>query len=369
MLSRFGITQLLVCTTFLSLMGIVMVYSASALNAELSFGNAWIYAGRQLGGLMLGVAVALGLGKMPLGWIRRLAYAGLIGSTLLLVATLTPLGAESGGARRWLSIGGFVFQPLELAKLALVVALARWLADNTDRMCDWRMAVGIPMVITLIPATLLLQQPDFGGALLLAAFAGGLMFTSGARLTHLGATALPALPLAAWIAWQQSYRQDRLRGFLDPFADPLGDGYQLVQSLLAFGVGGLSGTGLGAGQQKLGYLPEAHTDFILSVVGEEIGLLGVVLVLGCFAAWGVAALGIASRARDPFSMLLATGAGLLIWAQGLVNAGVVMGVLPTKGTTLPLFSYGRSSLIVSLAAVGLVLNVARPRKRGRKGWR
>ena len=204
---------------------------------------------------------------------------------------------------------------------------------------------------------------------MLALFAATLTFVTGARLTHLAATALATLPGLALIAMQAGYRESRLRTFLDPWADPMHHGYQLVQSLLAFGAGGIAGTGLGAGQQKLGYLPEAHTDFILSVVGEEMGLLGVGALLICFAVLGLASIGIASRARDPFAALLATGASLLLWLQGLVNAGVAMGVLPTKGTTLPLFSYGRSSLVVSLAAMGLVLNVARPSKRGRKGWR
>jgi len=157
-----------------------------------------------------------------------------------------------------------------------------------------------------------------------------------------------------------------VRAFLDPYADPANSGYQLIQSLLAFGAGGLFGVGLGGSQQKLFFLPEAHTDFILSVVAEESGLVGVVVVLASFLVVGLASLAIAARARDLHGMLLATGASLLLWLQGLLNAGVAMGLLPTKGTTLPLFSYGRSSLIASLAAVGLVLHVARG-ERG--GWR
>jgi cell division protein FtsW len=164
------------------------------------------------------------------------------------------------------------------------------------------------------------------------------------------------------------YRMSRLQSFLDPWGDPFGHGYQLIQSLLAFGAGGLTGSGLGSGQQKLGYLPEAHTDFILSVVGEELGLFGVAGVLGCFVVAGAASLAVAARARDTYTRLLATGGGLLIWMQGLINAGVAMGVLPTTGATLPLFSYGRSSLVVSIAALGLVLATARP-ARGRSGWR
>ena len=370
MLSRVGTPHLLVSATFLAGTGLVMVYSASALRAEISFGSSSVYFWRQAMGLALGLLVALLASRVPLGAIRRTSYLVWGLALLALIATLGSLGVEANHARRWLALGGgFMFQPLEVAKLALVLALARWLSDQQARLRDYRFAIGVPALLAGIPALVLLLQPDFGGALMLLLFAATLCFAAGARITHLAATGLAALPGLAMVALGAGYRENRLRSFLDPWADPLGNGYQLVQSLLAFGAGGIAGTGLGAGQQKLGYLPEAHTDFILSVVGEEVGLIGVITVLVCFAVVGVASIGIASRARDTFSMLVATGASLLLWLQGLVNAGVAMGALPTKGTTLPLFSYGRSSLVVSLAAMGLVLNVARPRKRGRKGWR
>ncbi|MFQ5515476.1 MAG: putative lipid II flippase FtsW [Myxococcota bacterium] len=369
MLSRLGTPHLLVCTTLLVGTGLVMVYSASALRAEVSFGSAWIYLARQLAGLGLGLVAAYLLSRVPLTWLGRLAYPAWIGGTLLLLLTLTPLGLEENGARRWLAVGGLTLQPLEPMKLALILALARWLSQNPSRMRDYRISIGVPIALTLIPGAILLLQPDFGGTVMLVLFAATLIYTAGARLTHLLATAALALPLIFQVAFQAGYRAGRLRSFLDPWADPYGQGYQLVQSLLAFGAGGLAGSGLGAGQQKLGYLPEAHTDFILSVVGEEVGLIGVITILICFAVLGLAALGIASRARDPFSLLLAVGASLMLWLQGLLNAGVAMGALPTKGTTLPLFSYGRSSMVTSLAAVGLLLNVARPQRRGRRGWR
>ena len=370
MLSRVGTPHLLVSATFLAGMGLVMVYSASALRAEISFGSSAVYFWRQAMGLALGVLAALIAWRMPLGAIHRTSYL-LWGLALAaLIATLTSLGVEANHARRWLAFGDVVaFQPLEVARLALVLAVARWLSDQQARLRDYRFAVGVPALLAGIPALVLLLQPDFGGAFMLLLFAGTLSFAAGARITHLAVTGLAALPGLAMVALGAGYRENRLRSFLDPWADPLGNGYQLVQSLLAFGAGGIAGTGLGAGQQKLGYLPEAHTDFILSVVGEEVGLIGVISVLLCFAVVGVASIGIASRARDSYAMLVATGASLLLWLQGLVNAGVAMGVLPTKGTTLPLFSYGRSSLIVSLVAMGLVLNVARPKKHGRKGWR
>jgi cell division protein FtsW len=177
------------------------------------------------------------------------------------------------------------------------------------------------------------------------------------------------LPIALVVMGLREYRVARLIAFLDPWADPLGRGYQLVQSQLAFGAGGWLGAGFGAGQQKLFFLPEAHNDFILSVVGEEVGLVGVALVLGGFATLTLSSLGIAQRAKTPFATLVAVGASLLLWLQALLNSGVAMGLLPTKGSTLPLVSYGGTSLIASLAAIGLILNAAKPSKRGRAGWR
>ncbi|MBW2413393.1 MAG: putative lipid II flippase FtsW [Deltaproteobacteria bacterium] len=369
MLTRAGAPQLIVAASFLVATGLVMVFSASAMRAELFFGNSGFFVLRQAGGLILGLAVAATLARMPQAWLQRGAYPAWAFASLLVFASLTPLGLSVNGAHRWVSFGGFNFQPLELAKLGLVLALAQWLSTNRKKLRDARISIVVPMLLTCIPAAGLLAQPDFGGALLLVLFAGVIIFASGARLDHLAVAAGIGAPLVIGIALSAGYRIDRLRAFVDPFSEQFGAGFQLVQSLVAFGAGGLSGTGLGSGQQKLGYLPEAHTDFVLSVVGEEIGLLGVAAVLALFATLAVASLGIASRARSPFGAVLALGASLLIWLQGLVNAGVALGVLPTTGATLPLFSYGRTSLVVSLAALGLVLNAARPQRRGRAGWR
>jgi cell division protein FtsW len=205
--------------------------------------------------------------------------------------------------------------------------------------------------------------------MLIFLFTAVLVFAAGARWDHLLLTASLALPGLAGALLMRSYRVQRLLAFLDPWADPRGHGYQLVQSQLAFGAGGLFGVGFGAGQQKLFFLPEAHNDFILSVVGEEVGLLGVAAVLVGFAVLTLSALGIAQRAKTPFATLVAVGASLLLWLQALLNSGVAMGLLPTKGSTLPLVSYGGTSLIASLAAIGLILNAAKPSKRGRAGWR
>ncbi len=369
MLSRFGTPHLLVALTLLVGGGLVMVYSASAARSDVYFGVTWAYLLRQLLALGAGGLALLLLHRLPLSWLERLAYAGWLAGVVMIAATLTPLGVEVNGARRWLTLGPLRFQPLEPAKLAVILGVARWLASNGARIDDMRVSLLVPGLLAGIPAVLLLLQPDFGGAVLLALFTTGMSFAAGARPGHLGLLAALALPAAGAVVLLSPYRLRRLEMFLDPWADPLGNGYQLVQSQLAFGAGGWLGSGVGAGQQKLFYLPEAHTDFILSVIGEELGLVGVILVLGGFCAIALSTLGIAARAASPFAALLTLGCGLMLWLQAGLNAGVAMGLLPTKGTTLPLLSYGGSSLVTSLAAVGLILNAARPRRRGRRGWR
>ncbi len=369
MLSRLGTQQLIVAAALLLGGGLVMIYSASAVRSELIFGSSWVYVGRQLGGLGFGVVGALVLASIPLQWLRRLGYVAYAGALLALIATLGPWGVTENGASRWLTLGWITFQPLELVKLGLVLGLAQWLSARSERMDDFRVSILVPGLFTLAPALVLLQQPDFGGASLALLFTAVMVYAAGARLDHLGVTGLVVAPTMFAVALLADYRLHRFKGFFDPWADPLGGGYQLIQSQLGFGAGGLFGAGFGAGQQKLGYLPEAHTDFILSVIGEETGLLGVVCVLVCLTVIGLASLGIAARAKTPFARLVAVGASLLLWLQGMLNAGVAMGLLPTKGTTLPLVSYGGTSLAASLAAFGLLLNVARPSRRGRKGWR
>jgi cell division protein FtsW len=368
-LRRLGTPQLLLAASLITGAGLLMVWSASAMRAELRFGTSTVYLWRQLGGLAIGLLLAGLAARIPLTSLRKLAPIAWAASLLAIAATLTPLGVEHNGASRWLAIGPLELQPLELAKLGVVLGLAWWLSRAERRMDDWHASLAIPALIAGLPALLLLFQPDFGGAVILLAFAGVLVFVAGARLVHLGVAAAVALPLVALVAVQRSYRMGRISSLLDPWSDPLGQSYQLVQSLISFGAGRLFGVGLGGGQQKLGFLPEAHTDFILSVIGEELGLVGVIGILVAFAVLGLAALGIASRARDSFAMFTALGASLLLWLQAAVNSGVAMGVLPTKGTTLPLVSYGRSSLVCSLIAIGLILNTARPTKRGRSGWR
>jgi cell division protein FtsW len=348
--------------------GLVAVFSASHIPGDAERSGT-LHLVHQLRGVGFGLALLIALLAAPPAWVRSSGYAVWGVAVLALALTLGPLGIERNHAQRWLDLGPLSLQPLELAKLGLVLGLAQWFARHEERIADVRLAIGVPALLIALPAALLLRQPDFGGTVMLVAIGALMIFLAGARASHLAFVAALVIPVLAFEAVADPYRIKRWAAILNPAADPLGTGYQLNQSLHAFTRGGVFGTGLGSGMQKLYYLPEPHTDFILSVIGEELGLCGVLAVLVGFSAVALASLGVASRARDLHGALLAAGAGALLWLQAAVNAGVALGVLPTKGTTLPLFSYGNSSLVGSIAAVGLILHVARPADRTRGGWR
>jgi cell division protein FtsW len=370
-LGRIGATHLLMLSAVLSGVGLVAVLSATA-GLSASRGIDWGgepagFALRHLRGLALGVVAAVVIAAAPGGLVQKSGYAAWLFGVALLAATHTPLGLAENGAKRWLDLGFVVVQPLEVAKLGLVLGLAQWLSAHAHRMVDVRYSLAVPACMIALPAGVALSHPSFSGAALLVAFGAVLVFLAGARLSHLVVVGVAACTVLAWAATAADYREARIAAFLDPFGDATGGGYQLVHSLYAFGLGGLFGRGLGGGVQKQSFLPEPHTDFILAVIGEELGLVGVCLLMVAFAAMGLASLGIASRARDMHGMLLAAGAGCLLWLQAGLNAGVTLGLLPTTGLTLPLISYGRSSLVTSLIAIGLVLHVARLRSEDARG--
>jgi len=280
---------------------------------------------------------------------------------LVLLALTLPFGIDANGARRWLALPmlPLAFQPAEIAKLATLLAVAA-VVSRRDRHDELHLRqVLIATGLALPPIGLLLLQPDFGNGVMLGALVVLLLVAAGIRLRLLVAPALAAaIGIAAYVA-THPYASRRVVGFLDPWADSQGSGFQLVQSFVAFSQGGLLGVGLGAGRQKLFYLPEAHTDFVLALVAEELGLVGVLVVLGAFAALLVAGLRIARRSRDRFSLLAAFAMTLLLTIPALVNAAVVMGLLPTKGLTLPFLSHGGTSLVICGAALGLLLGIAR----------
>ena len=351
---------LLGVAALLAALGLIAVYSASITVAARSVGDSEYYLQRQAMYLALGVLGGYLFTQTRLVLWHRLAGFAVLGATALLVLVLLPgVGIEVNGAARWLGGGGLRLQPSELAKLAfLMFAAARLSEADTPELLRERMLV---ILVSLgIIGALLLAEPDFGSFVVLAAATGGLLFLYGVRWLYfigLGATGLAAL---AALAVASPYRLARLTNFLHPWDDPFGAGFQLTQALIAFGRGGWFGVGLGNSVQKLFYLPEAHTDFLLAVLAEELGLFAVLGVIGLFGFLVIRAFVIARRAAangDGFAALLGYGLGLTLGFQAFVNLGVNMGVLPTKGLTLPLMSYGGTSLVVSCLQVALLLRI------------
>ncbi len=344
---------LLLAASVLAAVGLVMVYSATA---PLHLGRVLPpHFLRHLGATGLGIAVATLALRVPLPVWRRAALPLWVTAVALLAATLV-VGVRVNNARRWFDLGGFVFQPGELAKLATLVAMAALLAQAPRRSPR---ALAPVLGLAVLPAGLLVLQPDTGNAVLLLVLAAALLFVAGTPLRVLVAPgAIAAAVLMAAVALRP-YALARVRAFLDPWGTSQAEGFQIVQSFVAFGRGGALGVGLGDGRQKLHYLPEAHTDFVLSVVAEELGLVGVALVLGAFAALWLAGCRIAGRARDRFALLAVFGMTSLLVVPAALNAAVVMGLVPPKGLTLPFLSYGRSSLLVCFLALGLLLRAGR----------
>jgi cell division protein FtsW len=291
---------------------------------------------------------------------QRVVIALMVLSLLLLGATLVPgIGRMINGSRRWLRLGMLSFQPSELAKFALVVYMSYYIAKKGDRLRDFMNGLVPAYVVTAVFLSVAVIQPDFGSAMTLAGVAGIMLFAGGANVLHIGGTLLAALPVIYFAVAHKAYRWRRIVAFLDPWSDPQGAGHQIIQSFLAFGSGGVFGRGLGEGRQKLLFLPERHSDFIYAVIGEELGLIGALAVLLLFLIILWRGVRVSLAAGDAFSRLLALGITLLICVQGLINMAVVTGLLPTKGIALPLVSYGGSSLVITMAALGVLLNISK----------
>lgn len=336
--------------------GVVMSYSATA---ALALDAAFPPLFRDhLEGLALGLAVAFGAYHLPARVLRAAALPFWAISVALLIATVVA-GVEVNGAQRWIALAGLRFQPGELAKCATLLAVAAWLARPDDRreLSPRRSIQAAGLAIA--PAALLLMQPDLGNAVVLVALCAALLFVAGTPWPRFVLPGLAGVSLVGLYIMNNAYAWRRVMGFLDPFREARGAGWQLVQSYVAFGHGGLLGQGLGNGRQKLEYLPEVHTDFVLALVAEELGLIGVLFVLGGFAALWVAGTRAARRARDRFDLYCAFAMVTLLTVPALLNASVVMGLVPTKGLTLPFLSYGRTSLVVSCFALGVLLGIAR----------
>jgi cell division protein FtsW len=287
-----------------------------------------------------------------------MAVPALLLCLVLLIMVLIPgIGGKAGGASRWIKLPGFNLQPSEMAKLALIMYMAYSLDKKQDKVKSLGSGFIPYMIVLMVLITCLVLQPDLGGALTLAAVAVTMLFAAGTRLVYILSMFLCGLPFLAY-KLSKGYHKSRIDAFLNPWSDPEGKGFQIIQSWLALGTGGVFGQGLGEGKQKLFYLPEAHTDFILSVIGEELGFLGVAVIIGMFFLLVQRAMRISVAAPDTFGRFLALGIAVLFGIEASVNMCVVTGLLPTKGLALPFISYGGSSLLISLFAVGILLNIS-----------
>lgn len=350
---------LLVCLLALACFGLVMVYSVSSLRADELYGDGFFFLKRQAIALLIGLGVMFTAMRIhPATW-HRLAYPVLLITVALLVVVLIPgIGTEVGGARRWIRIPGFSIQPGEIVKVAAILYLAHSLSRKEGKMGRFGIGVLPHVIVISLLSVLLLLEPDMGTVMTLGAVMFTMLFVGGARLTHLAGMVLAAVPPVALLIYAEPYRLKRILTFIDPWQSPYGDGFQIIQSFLAFGSGGVSGQGLGDSQQKLFFLPEAHTDFILSVIGEELGLIGVSCVIAAYLFIMLRGIRIALNCTESFSALLAVGVSVLIGIEAFTNAAVVMGLLPTKGLTLPLISYGGSSLVATLWGCGMLLGIS-----------
>jgi cell division protein FtsW len=337
---------------------VVMVYSASALVALERFEQPYLFVTKQVMWAAFGVALLSVVMRVDYRTYRndRVVWA-LVAITVVLLAAVL-FARPVNGTRRWFAVAGFGIQPSELAKLTAVVFAALVLERRMHRINDLAYSLPPIGIVTGGFAGLILLEPDFGTAVSMLAIVATLIIVAGLSYRYLVGAALLTLPALYVILMQASYRRQRLLAFLDPWSDPLGSGFQIIQSLIAVGTGGVFGKGLMAGVQKLFYLPEPHTDFIYSVIAEETGLVGALVVLACFGVIAWRGLRTAAAAPDAFGAFLATGITMMIVLQALVNISVVLGLMPTKGIPLPLVSHGGSSLLVNLVALGVLLNIS-----------
>ncbi len=352
------------CILALLAIGVAMVYSAGAIYAADVHGDELFYIRRHGVFAVMGIAAMTVTAIIPYQRWRPWTYPMLIGVAVLLVLVLVPgVGTTMGGATRWLRFGPVFLQPSELAKLALVVYLAYSLEKKQSHIGTFSIGILPHLVSTGLVLMLILVEPDYGTTMTLAAILFIMLFVSGVRLLHLAGLMAAGLPLAWLTLMGAEYRRARMTAFLDPWAHQADSGFQLIQSWLAFRSGGLSGVGMGESTQKLFFLPAAHTDFILSVIAEEFGFIGVTAVVGLFALFVIRAVQACQGAPELFGRLLGMGLALLVGLQAGINMGVVTGLLPTKGLTLPLISYGGSSLVLTMAMLGILLNVTAQARR------
>jgi cell division protein FtsW len=347
---------LILVTLALVAFGLVMVYSATSASAAIGNGNPMSYLERQGVYALLGLVLLIAASRVDYRRLKALAPA-LVLVSLGLCAAVLAIGPAVNGARRWITIGPATFQPSELAKLALAVWAASYLARRSppQRLAELARPIGL---LAGLFCVLILVEPDLGTVISIVVMLSAILLVAGAPVRLLAGAGGIAITLGLLAVWIEPYRRARVFSFLDPWRDAQGAGFQTVQALISFGSGGVFGVGLGQGVNKINYLPEAHTDMIMAVIGEELGLVGVTAVVASYAAFAYAGLRLALRCRDPFGKRLAAGIVALVCGQAVINLAAVMGLAPLTGIPLPFVSYGGSSLVVELAAVGILLNIA-----------
>jgi cell division protein FtsW len=353
---------LLIITLLLSGFGILMIYSStSVVTPNLAKKNIteFFYLKKHMLTLLMGIIAMFATFNLKLRYVKRMAVPLLVLSLILLVLVFVPgLGVSAGGAKRWITLWPSTFQPSELVKLAMVVFLARYMSMEGYR-TDRFVYFAVPVAVMGLFQVIFLMQPDFGATMTLAVLTLAMLYLSGTRLRYLSCLLVFSVPVIIKLL-MEPYRLKRIVTFVDPWKEARGSGFQLVQSFIALGRGGVAGVGIGQSRQKLDFLPEVHTDFIFSIVGEEMGFFIAALIVLLFTVLFWRGISVANSTKDSFAYYLTFGLSMMVAFQALVNFGVVTGMLPTKGLPLPFLSYGGSSLLINMAAVGLLLNLSRP---------
>jgi len=350
---------LLLVTLILVTVGTAMIYSSSSIIALEKFKDGQYFLKKQIFFVILGLISMVLLTKIDYTTWKKAAYPGIILSLIMLAMLFIPhVGLKRGGATRWLNLGLFSFQVSEMVKIAMVVFLAHLLARKAHLLKKFSRGVLIPSAITAVVISLILLEPDFGTAVIIASILILMLCLAGSRITHLMLLAAAFIPVGVWLIFHKGYRMARLTAFLDPWKDAGNSGFQIIQSLISFGSGGTFGVGIGDGMQKLFYLPEPHTDFILSIIAEESGFIGVSIVIILFTLLVFRGFMIAMKAPDLFGTLLAAGLTMVIAMEAFINIAGVMGLIPLKGLALPFLSYGGSSFVMSMIAIGILLNIS-----------
>ncbi|MBC7076328.1 MAG: stage V sporulation protein E [Syntrophomonadaceae bacterium] len=350
---------LFITTLALLGIGLVMVFSSSAVTAGVKYGDAYFFFKRQLLWAVIGLIAMIVIMKINYLRLREFSLPLMAVAVICLILVITPLGIATKGSTRWLGVGILSFTPSELAKLAVVMFLAKTLEVNIDNIKSFKKGIFPYLALLAFVCGLIMAQPDLGTSFAIAGTVFCMLLVAGAKWSHLGVIAISGLGAVAAAIAVAPYRMERFIAFLNPWKFASDEGFQTIQSLYALGSGGLFGMGLGRSRQKFFYLPEQHTDFIFAILGEELGFLGACLVIALFLLFAWRGFRIAINAPDNFGSLLAAGVTIMVIFQAAINIGVVSGTLPVTGITLPFISYGGSSLLFTMAGVGLLLNISR----------